>query len=147
MVEPHDGHQSLARDLDGLDGTRLRLKRPHEAKVETAIKDGIDLLVSRHLLQDQIDIGVCGAKLEDEFLKALHEGGGAEESDFYFAQKTAMYALGTHGRNVDALENLQCFFQERLSCVRQFDASVRPLKQARANLAFQREDLLAQWRL
>ncbi len=120
---------------------------PHETEVETPVKNRIDLLISRHFLKDQIDIGVLGSEIEDQLLKAFHERGRAEKSDLYLAQLPSMDPLGARRRKADTFEDIQSFLQEGLPRICQLYASVRPFEEACANLTFERKNLLAQRRL
>ncbi len=147
MARRHHQAQRIAAQQLQADALGRALVVAHQADVQFARAQGLELQRRVHLAQVQRHVGMGAAPVGDDVAQHLGERQRGREADAQLAHLAARDALQFLRQRLRGREQLAGADQQRMAGVGQRHGAPRALEQPHAQLGLQRADLLAQWRL
>ena len=147
VARQHQHQRVLAQQAQADRVGNGHLRRPHEAQVEGALADRLDLRHRRHLMQGQADQRKALAVAVDDGGEQRRERGREGEADAQLAGLAAFGPARRHGGLLGQRQDAPGVVEEQSARLRQAHPALAALEQLRAQLRLQRLDLLAQRRL
>ncbi len=144
MSRGHDEPQRIAPQQPQRDAFGHALVVAHQADVEFAAAQALELQLRMHLAQVQRDVGVAAPVVGDDVAQHLGQRQRRRETDAQQADLAARHALQFLRQRLRRGEHRPRALEQGVASIGQRHRAARAREQLHAQLLFQRADLLAE---